>query len=150
MAAGTYGVPYLFVRDDAGNQADTWFSAPAPDTHEVAAAHQPLVTIAVDTADADVTPPEIDVNRIAIRGAPTKPHEPHAPDGETLVRTSPRQTAGSGSTHLTRMHFCVFMKYHLQQLSGSEAVFLRSHGVSSVFRLISIPLVLKWLTPSLL
>jgi hypothetical protein len=108
MATGTYGVPYLFVRDDAGNQADTWFSAPAPDTHEVAATHQPLVTIEVDTADADVTPPEIDVNRIAIRGAPTKPH---APDGETLVRTSPRQTSGSGP--------------------DEEAVFLRAHEISS-------------------
>ena len=53
---------------------------------------QPLVTIHVDAADADVTPPEIDVNRITIHGAPTKPH---APDGETLVRT--HLIAGQGS-----------------------------------------------------
>jgi hypothetical protein len=82
MPQGTYGVPYVFMKDLAGNLGDQSFSSSTKD--------EPLASVAIATANPDTTPPEVSLNddvahnlhRILISAQPTNPDHPN---GETLV-----------------------------------------------------------------
>ena len=79
---GTYGVPWIMMTDAALNVKGQAFSA--------SPRHEPLVTVDINTANADTLPPEVALNddataklhKILVSAAPT---HPNAPDGETLV-----------------------------------------------------------------
>jgi len=74
FAPGNYGVTYIMMYDQAENMGDQRFSASPSD--------EALKTVYINPGNPDVTPPEIDLNRITITGTPVNPA---APDGETLV-----------------------------------------------------------------
>jgi Carboxypeptidase regulatory-like domain len=74
-ASGQYQVPYIALRDAAGNRAWQYFSDSPKD--------EPVTSLTVHTSKPDYLPPELDVNKISIEAVPTNPL---APNGETRVR----------------------------------------------------------------
>jgi hypothetical protein len=82
MPQGSYGVPYVFMKDLAGNLGDQRFSTSPKD--------EPLASVAITTTNPDTAAPEVSLNddaglhlhRILISAQPTNPEHPN---GETLV-----------------------------------------------------------------
>ena len=82
MVPGTYGVPFLFMTDAAGNIGRQSFSSSPAD--------QPLISVPITTTDPDTVAPTVSLNddtanglhRILISAHPTNPDHPN---GETAV-----------------------------------------------------------------
>ena len=81
--SGTYWLNNITMQDVALNWRRVYFTAPRyalrPEDEVIDEAPQ---TIEVETTIPDITPPELDVNRITIQAEPTRPEDP---DGETQV-----------------------------------------------------------------
>lgn len=94
FASGTYGVPYLNMNDDGGNIGAQFFSDDP--------AHEALVTIVVETANADTSAPEVDLNQITITATATNPS---APNGETLVAITYMARDGDNKSGIGHVYF---------------------------------------------
>ena len=81
--SGRYWLNRISMQDVARNWRRVYFTAPRyhlrPESEVIDEAPQ---TIEVETTIPDITPPELDVNRIAVQAEPTRPENP---DGETQV-----------------------------------------------------------------
>ena len=82
--SGTYWLNSIRMQDVALNWSKVYFTAPKhgllrPEDVVIDEAPQ---TIEVTTSNPDITPPELDVNRITIQAEPTRPEDPN---GETRV-----------------------------------------------------------------
>ncbi len=74
-ASGQYQVPYIAIKDAAGNRTWQYFSDSPKD--------EPATSLTVLTGNPDYQAPNLDVNKISIDATPTNPQ---APNGETRVR----------------------------------------------------------------
>ena len=86
--SGTYWLNYIRMEDVALNVRGVYFTTPgltlSPED-EVKVIDEAPQTIEVQTTRPDLTPPELDVNRITIQAEPTRPEDPN---GETRVDIS--------------------------------------------------------------
>ena len=87
--SGEYEVTQIIMADHVARETWVYFSGTVPnipnESHERFAADEPAPTIYIRTATPDTDPPELDVNNIYVKAAPTNPE---APNGETSVEIS--------------------------------------------------------------
>ena len=72
--SGTYKLNHIIMKDLAQNRGKVYFTEGGDD--------EPPATIEIQTANPDIEPPVLDLNRIAINAEPT---HPEVPNGETRV-----------------------------------------------------------------
>ncbi len=78
-----YSMNYIIMIDQARNTRGVYFTDPDHGLRpESLVVDEPPQRIELVTANPDLTPPEIDVNRISVSATPV---HPDAPDGETIV-----------------------------------------------------------------
>ena len=83
--SGTYWLNYISMRDVAQNWGTVYFTGSGGGRPEDVVIDEAPQTIEVQTTRPDLTPPELDVNRITIQAEPTRPDDPN---GETRVDIS--------------------------------------------------------------
>ena len=81
--SGTYWLNRIGMQDRALNKRTVYFTQPRHGLRpEAVVIDEAPQTIEVTTTNPDITPPELDVNRITIQVTPTRPEDPN---GETVV-----------------------------------------------------------------
>ncbi len=81
--SGTYSLNFLEMQDIALNGMGVYFTEPPHGLGDENIIIDELpATINIQTANPDSTPPELDLNQITIKAAPTRPEDPN---GETKV-----------------------------------------------------------------
>ena len=105
------------MRDVALNWRTVLFTEPEGDLRpEDKLADEAPQTIEVQTAFPDLTPPELDVNRITVQAEPTRPEDPN---GETRVDISFRVRDNISGFHISLLH--------LRDPNGVEHPFVHVH-----------------------
>ena len=117
LPSGTYSLNRIAMRDVALNWRTVLFTEPEGDLRpEDLLADEAPQTIEVQTAFPDITPPELDVNRITVRAEPIRPDDPN---GETRVDISFRVRDNISGFHRSLLH--------LRDPNGVEHPFVHVH-----------------------
>ncbi len=132
--SGSYSLTFIYMSDVARNITGVYFTPDYnPRPEEVVVDEDPQ-TIEIQTTSPDLTPVELDVNRITIQAEPTRPE---APDGETRVDISfwvRDNISGYHKSNLylrdpqgTEHHFRHYHHYHKVYFQGDPTAWQTYH-----------------------